>query len=297
MADALPAVEPVGPVDNPAPARTALVTGATRGIGRAVALGLARAGLDVALVARDADRLADVAGEIRGLGRAALALPCDVTDGAAVEAAVRRAEAPVADGGLGGVDLLVNNAGRIDAEVPLWEADPDEWWSVVETNLRGPFLLARQVVPAMLARGGGRVVELASGASTHEMPGTSAYNASKTALLRLGANLHLAGHPRGLRVFEVSPGTVATDMTASMPMYAGRTEWTPVERTVDMVVAIARGELDECSGWYLRVTHDTPGSLRELAAAATGDRRGAARRLRVLPAGDGDPMTELLTGR
>ncbi|SKC79740.1 SDR family NAD(P)-dependent oxidoreductase [Krasilnikoviella flava] len=294
MADSSRPVEPVE--TTPPPARTALVTGASRGIGREVALGLARAGLDVALVARDAGRLAEVAREVRDLGRSALELPADVTDTAAVGAAVHAAEASRSDGGLGSVDLLVNNAGRIDAEVPLWEADPDEWWSVLETNVRGPFLLARHVVPGMLARGGGRVVDLASGASTHEMVASSAYNASKTALLRLGAGLHAAGHARGLRVFELSPGTVATEMTAGMPMHAERTEWTPVERTVDMVVAIASGDLDACSGWYLRVTHDTPASLRALVATAEG-RRGMARHLRVLPAAAGDPLGPDLTGR
>src|SRR5690606_31109078 len=153
-----------------APARTALVTGASRGIGRAIAVGLAAAGLDVALLARDADRLAGVAAEIAALGerddaagRAAV-VTADVTDAGAVAAAVRAAE-----DALGGVDLLVNNAGRVDAEVPLWEADPDEWWAIVETNVRGPFLLARAVVPGMLARGGGRVVDLNSGAGSHDM--------------------------------------------------------------------------------------------------------------------------------
>ncbi|MEU2201229.1 SDR family oxidoreductase [Isoptericola sp. NPDC019482] len=291
MADEAAVAGPVGVVP---PARTALVTGASRGIGRALALGLARAGLDVALVARDADRLAEVAREVRDLGRTALELPADVTDAAAVAVAVRAAEAAPADGGLGGVDLLVNNAGRIDAEVPLWEADPDEWWSVLETNVRGPFLLARHVVPGMLARGGGRVVDLASGASLHEMVASSAYNASKTALLRLGAGLHEAGYARGLRAFELSPGTVATEMTAGMPMHAGRTEWTPVERSVEMVVAIASGDLDACSGWFVRVTHDTPESLSRLAARASAP---AARRLRVQPAAADDPLAEVLTGR
>lgn len=272
-----------------AASRTALVTGASRGIGREVALGLARAGLDVALLARDADRLAEVAGEVRGLGRTAVALPCDVTDPVAVADAVARAERE-----LGSVDLLVNNAGRIDTEVPLWEADPDEWWSVLETNVRGPFLLARQVVPGMLARGGGRVVDLNSGAGSHDNGHASAYNLSKTALMRLGAGLHLAGHARGLRVLEVAPGVVRTDMTASMRAHEGRTEWTPVERTVDLVAAFARGELDACSGWFVRASHDTPASL---AALAAGDTAPAARRLRVQPASDGDPLGELLTGR
>ena len=276
------------------PARTALVTGASRGIGRAVALGLARAGLDVALLARDADRLAEVAAEVRGLGRVALALPGDVTDAGVVADAVQRAEASVADGGLGSVDLLVNNAGRIDAEVPLWEADADEWWSVIETNVRGPFLLARHVVPGMLSRGGGRVVDLNSGAGSHDNADASAYNLSKTALMRLGAGLHLAGHDRGLRVLELAPGVVRTDMTGSMRAHEGRTEWTPVERTVDLVAAFAAGELDACSGWFVRASHDTPESLTALAARAEAP---AARRLRVQPAAADDPLAEVLTGR
>ncbi|QJW38469.1 SDR family NAD(P)-dependent oxidoreductase [Cellulosimicrobium protaetiae] len=282
----------MGAAGTVAPARTALVTGASRGIGRAIAVGLAAAGLDVALLARDANRLAGVADEIGaltgGAGRAVV-VTADVTDAAAVTAAVRHAEDD-----LGSVDLLVNNAGRVDAEVPLWEADPDEWWAIVETNVRGPFLLARAVVPGMLARGGGRVVDLNSGAGSHDMDGASAYNASKTALLRLGANLHRSGFARGLRTFEVSPGVVQTDMTASMVMHEGRTEWTPVDRTVEMVVAIARGELDAFSGAFVRVTHDSPESLREAAAEAK-DRGDVlpgpdARRLRVTRWGADDPM-------
>ncbi|TWH28789.1 NADP-dependent 3-hydroxy acid dehydrogenase YdfG [Isoptericola variabilis J7] len=277
------------PAPDPAPARTALVTGASRGIGRAVALGLADAGLDVALLARDADRLADVAAEVRERGRTAVVLPADVTNARAVAGAVARAEAE-----LGSVDLLVNNAGRIDAEVPLWEADADEWWQVLETNVRGPFLLARHVLPGMLARGGGRVVDLNSGSGSHDMTVASAYNLSKTALMRLGHHLHAAGHAHGLRVLEVAPGVVQTDMTGSMRMHADRSEWTPVERTVEVVTAFARGELDACSGWFVRVSDDTPESLRRLAGEATA---AAPRHLRVLPAGGTDPLAEGLTGR
>ena len=278
-----------------APARTALVTGASRGIGRAIAQGLAAAGLDVVLLARDAQRLQAVADEIsRGGGGRAVVVTADVADADAVSAAVVAAEEQV-----GGIDLLVNNAGRVDAEVPLWEADPDEWWGVVETNVRGPFLLARAVVPGMIARGGGRVVDLNSGAGSHDMVGASAYNASKTALLRLGANLHRSGHEHGLRTFEVSPGVVRTDMTGSMVMHRGRTEWTPVARTVEMVVAIARGELDAWSGAFVRVTHDSPASLRAALDAADGaDVPGPdGRRLRVTRWGDDDPMPGALPSR
>ncbi|TRW43754.1 SDR family oxidoreductase [Georgenia yuyongxinii] len=264
-----------GPVEAVVPpARTALVTGASRGIGRAVAVGLARAGLDVALLARDADRLAEVAAEVRGLGRRAVVLAADVTDGGAVTAAVAAAETE-----LGAIDLLVNNAGRIDTEVPLWEADPTEWWDVVETNVRGPFLLAHAVVPGMLNRGGGRVVDLNSGAGTRDTPDATAYNVSKTALFRIGGSLHEAGHARGLRTFEVAPGVVVTDMTRSMRAHTARTEWTDVADVVELVVVIARGGLDDLSGRYVRAGTDTPASLR--FRGSLGELGPDTRRLRV----------------
>ena len=280
-------------VETP-PARTALVTGASRGIGREIALGLARAGLDVALLARDAARLAAVAAEIRALGATAVELTADVSDPAAVRAAVGQAEEV-----LGSIDLLVNNAGAIEHEHPLWEADPDEWWSVFETNVRAPFLFSRYAVPGMIARGGGRVIDLASGASSHEMGGGySAYNASKTALTRMGAGLHGDGFRHGIRVFELAPGVVRTDMSTGMTLHEGRTQWTPVERVTDVVNAIAAGELDACSGWFLRVTHDTPESLKALAAdVAQEGATATARRLRVLPAGSRDPLAHTLTKR
>ena len=276
------------------PARTALVTGASRGIGREIALGLARAGLDVALLARDAARLEAVAAEARAVGATAVELVVDVSDPAAVRAAVGQAE-----DALGSIDLLVNNAGAIESEHPLWEADPDEWWSVFETNVRAPFLFSRYAVPGMIRRGGGRVNDLASGASSHEMAGGySAYNASKTALTRMGANLHGDGFRHGIRAFDLAPGVVRTDMTAGMTLHEGRTEWTPVERVTDVVNAIAAGELDACSGWFLRVTHDTPESLKALAAdVARHGTAATARRLRVLPAGTGDPLAQALTER
>lgn len=259
-------------VGDPPPARTALVTGASRGIGRAVALGLAHAGLAVAALARDAARLAEVAAE--AAPATVVPVAADVTDPAAVADAVARAEEA-----LGSVDLLVNNAGRIDAEVPLWEADPEEWWQVLETNVRGPFLVARAVVPGMLARGGGRVVDLSSGAGTRDLADASAYNVSKTALFRIGGSLHAAGHGLGLRTFELAPGVVVTDMTRSMRAHAGRTEWTDVSAVVALAAAIARGELDALSGAYLRAGTDTPESLRAVIDA--GRYRGEARRLRV----------------
>jgi 3-oxoacyl-[acyl-carrier protein] reductase len=270
------------------PARVALVTGAGRGIGRHLALGLGRAGLSVGLLGRSAAPLGEVAAQLREAGGAAAVAVADVRRYADVERATAALE-----GDLGGIDLLVNNAGVVEpVEVPVWEADPEQWWQVVETDLRGPFHCVRAVVPGMLARGGGRVIDLNSGAGAADLEIYSAYCAAKAGLFRIGGNLHLAGFGRGLRAFEVSPGVVRTEMTSGMPLHAGRTEWTEPEVVIDLVVAIARGELDEWSGCYLRAGLDSPGALA--AAASAARRRGGlppqARRLGVIPYGPGDSL-------
>jgi 3-oxoacyl-[acyl-carrier protein] reductase len=275
---------------QPAPSTTALITGANRGLGRAIALGLAEAGLAVGLLGRSEPGLRTVAGQIEDAGGTAAVAVADVRSLAEVQGAVAQLEQV-----LGGADLLVNNAGVIDpVEVPVWEADPQDWWDVVETDLRGPFHFIRAVVPGMIERGAGRVIGLNSNAGATDRHIHSAYSAAKAALFRLTGNLHLAGFDRGLRAFEVSPGTARTDMTASMPLHAERTEWTPLETLVEFVVAIAKGELDAWSGCFLRAGVDTPASLinaaRELGAGLGGVVPGNVRRLRVVGWGPDDPL-------
>ena len=274
--------EPLAPAVPP-PARTALVTGAAGGIGRALSAALARAGLAVGLVGRDAARLTELRAQVEADGGRAVVAVADVTDRAQVEAAVARVEAAI-----GGIDLLVNCAGVIEREeVPVWEADPDEWWHVVSTTLRASFLLVRSVVPGMLARGGGRVVDLSSGAGAQDRAVHTGYCTGKAGLFRIAGGVHLAGAERGLRAFEMSPGVVRTRMSEGMSQHAGRTEWTSQEEVADLLLSIARGELDALSGGFVRAGADTPQSLR--AAVAAGLPPGA-RRLLVRPYGPQDPL-------
>ena len=259
----------------------ALVTGASSGIGRAIAEGLAARGMAVAGLARSGDRLRTAMDEIAAAtGARTLAVTADVTDRAAVDDAV----AEVAEQ-LGRVDLLVNNAGVVDAaEEPLWEVDPDQWWDVVSSHVRGGFLLCRAVVPWMVLRNRGRIVNLASGMSVRARPQYSAYSVAKTGLMRLTEALAGALEGSDVCVFDVAPGVVDTPMTRSMAMWQGFTDWTPPQRVVDMVSAIAAGELDAWSGRFLHVNNDAVDDFR------TRVPEGDARRLRLRPYGETDPL-------
>jgi len=190
--------------------QVALVTGAGRGIGRAIALALSDAGAAVAVCARSRDEVTGVAGEIEGRGRHALAVRCDVTHRQEVErmvAAVEEAIGPVA--------LLVNNAGRFGPVGPLAAIDPDAWWQALEVNVRGPLYCARAVLPGMLARGHGRIVNVSSGVGFAAIPMLSAYVVSKTALYRLSENLAAETRGHGVMVFAIDPGLVRTAISES----------------------------------------------------------------------------------
>ncbi len=259
----------------------ALVTGASAGIGRYLVQGLAECGAAVAGIARSADRLERAMAEVaQSTGARMLAVPADVTDRAAVEAAVAR----ITDE-LGPVTLLINNAGSIDAaEVPLWETDPDHWWQVVESQVRGPYLVSRAVVPGMIAAGGGRVIGLGSGLGTRGSDVYSAYSAGKTGQMRITEAIDLAGAAHGVRAFDLAPGVIDTEMTRAMAMHEGRTEWTRPEDVVALAVAIAAGELDQWSGRFMRAGAD------DLATLRTTTPPDEARQLRLRPYGDTDPV-------
>ncbi|MFD2092474.1 SDR family NAD(P)-dependent oxidoreductase [Blastococcus deserti] len=261
--------------------QVALVTGASTGIGRHLVEGLAARGMAVAGMARSEHRLVAAMSEVgEATGARTLAVGADVTDRAAVTAAVERVVAE-----LGQVDLLVNNAGLIDAaEEPLWEADPEQWWDVVSSHVRGGFLLCRTVVPWMVLRNRGRIVNIASGMSVRARPEYSAYSVAKTGLMRLTEALAGALEGSDVRAFDVSPGVVDSPMTRSMPMWRGFEDWTPPERVVELITAIAAGELDPWSGRLLRAGADDLDTLRSLTP------QDAARQLRLRPYGDGDPL-------
>jgi NAD(P)-dependent dehydrogenase (short-subunit alcohol dehydrogenase family) len=246
-----------------------------------MALDLARAGLAVGVLGRRRTALDEVVADIVRMGGRAVSAVADVRDYGRVADAVEAVQ-----GVLGGIDLLVNNAGTIDpAEEPIWRADPEAWWGVVETDLRGPFHGVRAVAPGMVDRGGGRIVDVSSGLGARDTGVYSAYSVAKAGMFRIAGAVHDAGYEAGLRSFEIAPGVLRTDMTEWMPMHAGRTSWTDPRQMGDLLVAVAQGRLDAWSGCYLRADTDTVESL-VTAAVSTTD----ARRLRIRPYGPRDPL-------
>ncbi|RMD90248.1 MAG: SDR family oxidoreductase [Alphaproteobacteria bacterium] len=184
--------------------RTVLVTGASRGIGRASVEAFHAEGANVVLVARSDRVIAEFAGQ---LGERALAVPCDVSRLWEVRAAV---DAAVAE--FGGLDVLVNNAGVIEPIGHLGEVDPDAWSHALDINLKGVFHCIRAALPHMLAAGGGTVLNVSSGAAHQPLEGWSQYCAAKAGAAMLTRSLDLEYRARGIRAMGLSPGTVATDM-------------------------------------------------------------------------------------
>lgn len=188
--------------------KTALITGASRGIGEAAARKLAACGANVVLAARSEDDSARIAKEI---GPRAASIACDVADYVKVAAAVEFARRR-----FGGLDILVNNAGLIDPIARLGDSDPDAWGRVVDVNLKGVYHGIRAALPALQARGGGVIVNISSGAATSPLEGWSHYCATKAAVLMLTRMVHKEYAGENIRCVGLSPGTVATDMQRSI---------------------------------------------------------------------------------
>lgn len=264
-----------------------LVTGGSRGIGRHLAAGFAAAGHPVLLTATSAAGAERAAAEIaQQTGATVLGVRLDVADPESVAALLDTVTGLEAERGIR-LGVLVNNAGVIEStEGPVWEADPADLVRVIRTNTIGPFLVVHRFVPHLLdvAAATGepvRIIDLNSGSGATGTPQYAAYSASKAALFRLADSVHHFGWERGLRIFEMSPGVIESDMTRSMPIHDRRTgdDWTSPAALVDLALALAGGGLDAWSGRYVRAGVDTPESL---AAAADGLAENT-RRLRLDP--------------
>ena len=232
--------------------QVALVTGGGRGIGRSIALELADAGMRVAVTGRTREQVEETAAEIDGL-----AIVGDVSDRTDARRMVDETQ-----GQLGPIDLVVNNAGVGASPEPLWEHPIEDWWHVFEINVLGPFLLCHAVLPAMVERGGGRIVNMGSGSSYLPSGGATSYGASKAALGRFTELLAAVARQHGVSVFLISPGLVRTAMTER---YGDDAPWTPPELAPRLVRVLASGRADALAGRYIHAEHDDIEALIERA--------------------------------
>jgi NAD(P)-dependent dehydrogenase (short-subunit alcohol dehydrogenase family) len=263
--------------------QVALVTGGGRGIGRVFAQTLAAAGAAVAVAARSEDEVARTVALVEEAGGHALAVPLDVTDRRAVEQATATIERHV-----GPVTLLVNNAGVCGPIAPSWEVEPEEWWRAMEINLRGSLLCARAVLPGMIERRRGRIINIASHAGVYRWPEVSAYSVSKAALVKLTENLAVEVKRLGVTAFAVHPGIVTIGLTEAamtaadlatpfgramgwirQQVEAGRA--VPPERSAHLVLRLAAGHGDALTGRYLTVQDDLDALIARAAEIQRDD--------------------------
>jgi len=191
--------------------KTALVTGASKGIGAETARRMGELGINVILAARSKDAIETIAEEIKSVGGSATAAACDIADYAQVKAAI-----DLAIGAFGSIDIIVNNAGLIEPIARLKDSDPAEWGKTIDVNVKGVYNTTHAALPHMEAKGSGVIINISSGAATSALEGWSHYSASKAAALMLTKATHTEVAENGIRVVGLSPGTVATDMQVAI---------------------------------------------------------------------------------
>lgn len=270
--------------------QVAVVTGASRGLGRVYAETFARQGAQVVLVARNRQQLEEVVCAIRARGGEAVAVATDVTDQQAVE----RAFAMV-DSRYGHIDLLVNNAGCLGSTGLTWELDAEAWWNTLELHVRGGLYCIQQALRRMVPRGRGRIVSLASHAGVYRWPTLSAYSVAKAALIKLTENVAVETRKHGVVLFAFHPGIVRNvgllpDMQSggsTRPEIVDTLAWlnrqvadgrsVTAEQSAAVLVQLASGRYDFLNGRYVTVYDD----LDLLSEQADQIRQGDALTLRL----------------
>ena len=238
--------------------KTVIMTGGSRGIGAATALAMARAGAALMITSRDEAASAKIAAEITVAGGRAASMASDVADFGSVTALVARTEAE-----LGPVDVLVNNAGVIEPIVAIAEADPAVWARNIQINLVGAFHGVRAVLPGMIARGGGTIINISSGAAHRPLEGWSAYCAGKAGLAMLTRAIALETAGQKIRVFGFAPGTVDTEMQVRIRASGvnviskiPRADLSPVDHPARALVYLCTKAADDLAGSELSLRDD-----------------------------------------
>ncbi|SEJ85893.1 3-oxoacyl-[acyl-carrier protein] reductase [Bhargavaea ginsengi] len=198
--------------------KVALITGAGRGIGRATAIAFAKEGIHVGLVGRTTENLQNVAEELKEYDVKVAFAAADISDLESVTAAVESIR-----GELGPIDILVNNAG-ISKFGGFMDLTPEEWTKIIDVNVKGVYYTTRAVLPEMLERNTGDIINISSTAGQKGAPVTSAYSASKAAVIGMSESLMLEVRKKNIRVTTLTPSTVATDMAVELNLTDGNPE-------------------------------------------------------------------------
>ena len=262
--------------------RVAVITGAGRGIGRAIALAYAREGAKLALAARSESELQEAVSAASELGAEAIAVPTDVTNPQDAERLVRRAVER-----FGRIDVLVNNAGISGPIGPLQDNDIADWVSTISINLTGTFLVCRAVIPAMLAQSSGKIINLSGAGATNAWSNMSAYCSSKAAVVRLTEVLAQELDGKGITVNALGPGSVHTGMWDKMTEQAAEAGADFIHELGLRVTSGGGASIDECAELAVWLASDESGALTgRLISAAADDFRGLPPRIAEIMAGD-----------
>ncbi|HLF79992.1 MAG TPA: SDR family oxidoreductase [Dehalococcoidia bacterium] len=261
--------------------QVAVVTGAGRGFGRAIAERLAREGASVAITARSRDELNEVASSIAASGGKAIAVPGDVTRREDVARVKAETESK-----LGDVSILVHNAGVPWPFGPTWEVDPDTWWEAQQVHVKAAMYFISAFVPGMVERWNGRVVVVASTAGTAPRPNLSGYAVAKATQIRLMEHLALEGKEHGVYAWSIQPGSVFTGISVLTMADPAAQKYLPdfvnrlknqresddptigLNRCAEMVSDLASGRCDILSGRYLTPQDDFAALVQEAKAKA-----------------------------
>ena len=260
----------------------AIVTGAGRGIGRAIALAYAREGAKLTLAARSESELQEVVRSASELGADAIAVPTDVTKPEDTERLASRTMDQ-----FGRIDVLVNNAGISGPMGSLQDNDVADWINTINVNLTGTFLVCRAVIPVMLSQTAGKIINLSGAGATNAWSNMSAYCSSKVAVVRLTEVLAQELDGKGITVNALGPGSVHTSMWDKMTEQAGEVGADFIHELGLRVTSGGGASIDECAELAVWLASGESGALTgRLISAATDDFRSLPLRIEEIMAGD-----------
>ena len=260
----------------------AVITGSGRGIGRAIALAYAREGAKLALAARSETELQETVSAVSELGAEAIAVRTDVTSQEDTERLAHRVVER-----FGRIDVLVNNAGNSGPVGPLHVNDIADWVNTINVNLTGTFLVCRAVIPLMLERSGGKIINLSGAGATNAWSNMSAYCSSKAAVVRLTEVLAQELDGKGITVNALGPGSVHTSMWDRMTEEAAQAGADFIHQLGLRVTSGGGASIDECAELAVWLASSESGVLTgRLISATTDDFRGLPLRIAEIMAGD-----------